>query len=110
MSSLVPFEDLGPESSLPVLWHPQLELAHTRDQCPSVIAGTIPLPTRRALSFPSSERLLHLRFQYLLNDFLDERPQKLLLLGQHFFPVRLLRVILLSGHLSFPFFPPLTES
>jgi len=35
------------------------------------------------------------------------RPQKIFLLANEFFPVRLIRAILLPGHLIFPFFPPL---
>jgi hypothetical protein len=81
------------------LWNPQLQLAHTRDECPAVVAGSISLPVRCPLALFGSEHFLHLGFHHLLEDLPDQRSQEILLPANHLFPVQLVRVILLSGHL-----------
>ncbi len=58
-----------------ILRHPQLELAHPRDQRAAIVARTVAEPLRRALAFRSSQRLVHLRFQHLLHHRADHLAQ-----------------------------------
>lgn len=105
-TALITLEDLRPKVTLPVLRHPQFQLPHPRDQRPAVISRTVVAPILRALPLLGAQRLIHLRLQDLLENLSNQRSQEILLLPHQLFPVRLLRAILLAGHLAFPFFPP----
>src|SRR4051794_27878355 len=61
------------EAVLPVLWHAQLDLAHSRNQPPAVIACSIPQPMFAALAFTCLQRFVHLGFEHPLHRLLDNR-------------------------------------
>ena len=65
--ALVAFEEFGRKSSVAILRHPQLELAHPGDERAGVVAGAVAEPGGRALALLGPERVGHLGFQHLLH-------------------------------------------
>ena len=96
---LVSVEELGREPALPVTGHPQLQLPNARDQTAAVVPRPIPGPIRRALTGPGPHRLGHLRLQHLLEGFLQESFQQLVVAADQGFDLAGLRGTLRSrGH------------
>jgi hypothetical protein len=93
---------------LPILRHPQGDLADTRHQRSAVVTRSVAQPTGRAFTLASLQCLIHLGFQHLLQRLFHNHFQQIPVFGQDLpqFLCRdsYLRVILLSGHLAFPFF------
>lgn len=109
LGPLIPLEELRPEPPLPILPHTRLELPHSRDQrLPKVPAFDTP-PAWPSAAPCRALGLIHVRFQHLLYPIPGQGPKEILLPFQQGFPLQLLRAILFSGYLSFPFFAPLTE-
>ena len=115
LAALVPLEYLGPEPPLPVLRHPQLDLAHARHQRPAVVTRPVAQPARRALAFARLQRLVHLRFQHLLQRLSSTITFSRSRSSANNLPVSIFCRDLLSRYpafgssVSFPFFQPLTE-
>src|SRR5262249_12448453 len=93
----------GAEAPLPILRHPEFQLSHPRHQRPSLIARAVALAVGGAFALLGTHGFIHLPFQHLPDNLLDQRPQKILLPRHPLFPVGSFRVILLSGHLLLSF-------
>ena len=66
LGALVALEQLGREAPVPVLRHPQLELADPGDQGAAVVARAVAEPAGAALALGGAERVGHLGLQHLL--------------------------------------------
>ena len=110
LTPLISFENLRPESPLSILRHPQLQLAHSRDQRPAIGARSVAQSLRGPLSLAGLQRLFHLQFQHLLDYLSHHCLQKVFLPSHQIFPVLLRYAILLSGHLFLSLLQRLTES
>src|SRR5438094_4941304 len=82
LGALVAFEQFGREAALPVLRHPQLELADPGHQSAGVVARAIAQTIRRALTLAGAKRLVHLGFQHRLHHAADDLAQTIAVLGQ----------------------------
>jgi hypothetical protein len=75
IGALIAFEELGREPAVPILLHPQLELAHPGDERAGVVAGSVAEPGGRALALLGPERVGHFRFQHLLHHRANDLAQ-----------------------------------
>jgi hypothetical protein len=66
LRALVTLEQLGREAALPILRHPQLQLAHPGDQGAAVVARPVAEPAGAAFALGGAKRLGHLGLQHLL--------------------------------------------
>jgi hypothetical protein len=98
LRALITLEQLGREPTGAVLRHPQLQLADAGDQRARVVPRTVAEPRRRPLALLGGQRLGHLGFQELLQDRLDQRPQKVLVGCQQCLHFLKRRSKLASGH------------
>jgi hypothetical protein len=75
----VALEQLGREPAMPILWHPQLDLADPCHQVPRVVAGAEAEPAFDPLALGGAKSIDH----FLLDDFLqhgtDDRFKKILI-------------------------------
>lgn len=72
LAALVAFKQLGGEAALPVLGHPQLQLAHPSHQRAAVVTAAVAQPVGRAFAFAGPQGLVHLGLQHLLQQRLHE--------------------------------------
>jgi hypothetical protein len=52
-------------------------MSYPRHQHPAVVTRSVPEPARCALAFARLQRFVHLRFQHLLQRFLNNRLQQI---------------------------------
>jgi len=95
---MVALEQLGREAAGAVLRHAQLQLADPARQRAVVIAAAVAKSRRRPLALRGAQRLGHLGFEQLLQDCLDDRPQKIPVLRQQRLHFLKRRPKLASGH------------
>src|SRR6202166_4324457 len=102
LAPLVALKHLRAEPSLPILRHSQLQLPHPCDQRSSVVPAPVSLPTPRPLALLRAQAFVHLPFQHILNDSLQQTPKRVVLLSERFhedcLPILTFRVILFLGH------------
>jgi len=72
LAALVARKQLGRETPLPVLGHAQLELAHAGHQRTGVMPAAIAQPASGALAFAGKQGLVHLCFEYFLQEHLHQ--------------------------------------
>ncbi|ESZ17513.1 hypothetical protein X735_00010 [Mesorhizobium sp. L2C085B000] len=86
----------------PVLWNPQLKLAHPGDQGAAVVTRAIPKALRRAFALRSTQRLLHLGLENLLHYRTDHFVQPLRVRKQNVFDGSAGRFTFCLGHGGVP--------
>ena len=83
--ALVALEQLGREAPIPVLRHPEFELADASDEGAGVIASAVAETGGRALALLGPERIRHLGFEHLLHDGTHDGAQAIRVCGEQVF-------------------------
>jgi hypothetical protein len=102
LGALIALEQLGGEPPLPILRHPQLQLADPGDQRAIVIARAVAEPLRRALALGRAQGLVHLGFQHLLQHRAYHRAQAIGAFGKKRLDCGAGRSIVNLGHGGIP--------